>query len=197
MPNVLTKEDFIKELEKYAGKENLIHNFPNKTITIEETQKDGKGKIYLNISSYNDQTFFIKIDHKSHHTIGKKANLNDGIVLKVNLSTKEVLVLLFELKKQLRFKKLEHASKQLVSAYRFIKYLQLEECFEVEYKFYIGYKINNLKLDAVNLKTSNQYIFELFSAVYENKNKLPLMIPMCKFKEYNFEQLEFGEKISI
>ena len=118
-------------------------------------------------------------------------------MLKVNLIQKKISVLLFELKKQLRWNKLEKASIQLASAYRFIKYLQLEECFIVDYKFFIVYEINNLELDSDSLKTNNPYNSTLFSAVYEAKNELPIQIAFCKYKEFPFQEVKFGETISI
>lgn len=200
MTNVLEKDGFINELKKFTTvntNDNITTNFSNNIITINETEKDGQGEIYLDISSSDKNTFFIKIDNQSKHNIGIKSNHNDGIVLKINLSTKNISVFFVELKKQLRFNKLEKASTQLSSAYRFIKYLRLEECFEVNYKFFIVYEINNLEFDSDILKTNNKFQLALFNAIYEQKDILPLKIPLCKFKEYNFKQLRFGETIPI
>lgn len=200
MADILTKDDFIKELKKFTTvntSDNIIFDFPNSIITIDETEQDGKGKIYLNISSSDNNSFFIKINHQPNHTIGEKSNHNDGIVLKVNLSTKDISVFLFELKKQLRFNKLEKASVQLASAYRFIKYLELEECFKVNYNFFIVYETNNLESDSDVLKIANPFQLALFNSIYKDKDTLPLQIPLCKFKKYKFAQLKFDETISI
>jgi len=201
MPNVSTKDDFITELKKFTivnGQSNITTSFSNNTIVIDETEEEGKGEIYLDISSYDQKDiFFIKIDHYSNHTIGVKTNHNDGIVLKVNLHSKKISVYFFELKITLRFKSLEKASNQLVNAYRFIKYLQLEQCFKVDYKFFIAYKENNLDHDSDVLKTNNRFNMVLFNSIYENENEIPLLIPFCKYKTYNFEQLQFGSTIKI
>lgn len=200
MAKVSTKEEFIRELKKFTktnNKDNILFDFPNNIITIDETDKSGQGEIYLDISGYSDDTFFIKIDNQSGHNIGSTNKHNDGIVLKVNLEHKSISVFLFELKIQLRFNKLETASMQLHSAYRFIKYLQLEECFDVDYEFFIAYETNNIAFDIDILKTCNPFSFALFNALYENKNLIPLQIPFCAYKKYAFRQLVFGETIDI
>jgi len=200
MPKVSTKEAFIRELKKFTktnDKDNILLDFPDDIIKIDETEKSGQGQIYLDISEYNDDTFFIKIDNQSSHNIGSGNNHNDGIVLKVNLENKNISVFLFELKTQLRFNKLEKASSQLSSAYRFIKYLQFEECFEVDYTFFIAYEINNIQFDSDTLKINNPYKLALFEAIYENKNLIPLQIPLCGYKEYSFRQVVFGDTIKI
>ncbi|RUM43615.1 MAG: hypothetical protein DSY46_07805 [Hydrogenimonas sp.] len=197
MPIVDTKEKFIKELKKFTG-DNIFTSFKDDHIVIEETEEDGQGRVLLDISDYKDENiFFVKIEHKSSHTIGRNNNHNDGIVMKVNLDTQDIEVLLFELKKTLRFNKLETASKQLFNAYTFIKYLQLEECFQIVYKFYICYKANKLERDIDTLKDLQGYHFKLFEAVYEKKDQLPLMVPFCEYKEFEFYQIEFGETIRV
>jgi len=200
MPKVDIKENFIRELKKFTttnGNSNIISEFTSNKIKIEETESDGIGEIFLDISTYTDDTFFIKIDNKSEHNIGIKRNHNDGIVLKVNLDTQNISVFLFELKKQLRWSNLEKASTQLACSYRFIKYLQLEECFSVDYTFFVVYESNNITLDSDVLKTRNQFQLTLFSAIYENENKIPIQIPLCKYKKFPFKQVVFGETILI
>jgi len=200
MPKITTKQEFIKQLKQYTKTHqgsNIIDVFDDNKIIIEETEEDGKGEIYLDISSYLNDVFFIKITHQSVHNIGKK-NHNDGIVLKIDLENEEIVVYLFELKKQLRFNKLEKATIQLVSAYRFIKYLMLEECFQVKYKFFIAYEINNIGMDVLDLKSeTNKYALELYKSFVENKDTIPLQIPFCSFDKFDFKQVEFGNTIEI
>jgi len=201
MPKILTKQNFIDALKKFTstnGISNFIDIFPSNIITIDETSEDGAGEIYLDISAYSSsQIFFIKINHLSKHAIGEQKNHNDGIVLKVNLEEAKIYIYLFELKKQLRFNKLEKASKQLMSAYRFIKYMQLEECFEVKFKFHTVSELNNLSFDSDNIKHFTRYQKKLFDAVYENKDKIPLMIPFCNHQEYDFQHIDFGATLII
>jgi hypothetical protein len=200
MPIINSKQSFINELKKYVDfsttTSNIESNFSS-NIKIEERTDDGKGEIYLDISSYTDDTFFVKINHCSNHNIGTEKSHCDGIVLKVNLINKNIGIYCFELKKQLRFSNLEKALKQLANAYKFINYLQFEKCFALNYKFFIVYKDNNIDMDADSLKNGNQYHIKLFESVYENKNKVPLMIAFCKYEEFNFQQVEFGEEIAI
>ena len=201
MPNISSKKDFLDALEKFTYSNNNVNftdSFPSNKIKIEETEEDGKGEIYIDITSYSSHNiFFIKINHLSVHAIGKKKNHNDGIVLKVNLSEMKISVFLFELKKQLRFNKLEKAAIQLTSAYKFIKYMQFEECFEVDYQFHAVYETNNLPRDADSVKTFTRYQQNLFNSVFENKSTIPLLIPFCSFKEFNFKQISFGSTINI
>jgi len=200
MAKITTKEKFIKKLEEFTSDNsgnNITFEFSGEKIVIDEKSEDGAGEIYLDISNEQD-SFFVKIEHRNVHTIGKKQNHNDGIVLKVNLVRKEIKVFLFELKKQLRWNKLEKASTQLAFAYRFIKYLQFEECFNIEYKFFIVYKDNNLEREADTLKVGlNGYNFKLFESVYEKKDYIPIQIPFCKYKEFSFKQVEFDSTITI
>lgn len=200
MPIINSKQSFINELKKYVDfgttPSNIEFNFSS-NIKIEERTDDGKGEIYLDISSYSEDTFFVKINHCSNHTMGTENSHCDGIVLKVNLDTKNIEIYCFELKKQLRFNKLEKASKQLANAYKFINYLQFEKCFNLNYNFFIVYQDNNIYMDADSLKSGNQYHIKLFESVYENKNKVPLMIAFCKYEEFNFQQVEFGKEIAI
>jgi len=200
MPNVSSKEQFIKELKKFTNTShgnNIEIDFLNEII-INETEADGRGEIYLDISNYTtNENFFIKITHQPNHSIGENVNHNDGIVLKVNLINKQVDIFMFELKTQLRFSNLKTASKQLASAYKFMKYLHLEECFNVNYKFFLVYNINNIERDSDELKGNKNYYDMLFEAVYEKKDKIPLMVPLCKYKEYDFAQLNFGARITI
>jgi len=197
MPIVDTKEKFIETLKKFTGS-NIFTSFQNYQIIIEETEEDGQGSVILDISDYKDKNiFFVKIKHTSSQVINKNKNINDGIVLKVNIDSQEIEVFLFELKTKLTFQKLELASKQLFNAYAFIKYLQLEECFKVVYKFYICYKTNDLERDSDSLKNLQKYQFKLFEAVYEKKGQLPLMVPFCKYKEFEFYQMEFGEVVKV
>ena len=201
MPIISNKDSFINELKKYidfnVGISNVEYEFSSNTIKIEERTDDGRGEIYLDISSYSDDTFFVKINHCSNHTMGNENSHCDGIVLKVNLTIKKIEIYCFELKKQLRFNKLEKASKQLANAYRFINYLQLEKCFDLSYKFFIAYNDNNINMDADTLKNVNSYQNKLFESVFECKNKVPLMIAFCKYEEFDFQQVEFGQKIAI
>jgi len=140
MPRVLIKEHFIKELIKFTKtnhSDNIKIDFENQII-IEETEEDGKGEIYLDISNYiNSDTSFIKIEHLSVHTIG------------------------------------------------------------VKYKFFIAYKENNLQRDSDVLKSNNRFNIELFNAIYENKNKIPLLSSFCEYKKYDFQQVVFGETIIL
>lgn len=198
MPVINNQNEFISELAKFVGIGNIIHTFSNDKIIIDEKSEEGSGEVYLDISTYNGSSvFFVKINHWSSHNIGSFNQHNDGIVLKVNLLEREVEVSLFELKKQLRFNKLEKATAQLVNAYRLIKYLQLEECFSVKYKFFVAYQDNNLHFDSDSLKTMSEYQIKLFNAVYKNMNTIPLFIPMCEYKVYDFEQVVFGASIAI
>lgn len=201
MPKTLSKQDFLVKLEEFTFSSldsNFIYDFPNNKIIIEETESDGQGEIYLDITPYSSsEVFFIKINHLTVHAIGKKKNHNDGIVLKVDLEEKKISVFLFELKKQLRFNKLEKAAKQLSSAYKFIKYMQFEECFEVDYLFHAVYETNNLSREADSVKMFTQYQQKLFNAVFKNKETIPLLIPFCAFQEFNFKQINFGSTITI
>lgn len=201
MPKILTREDFIKELKKFTatnGDSNLVDTFQNNKITIDETSEDGIGEINIDISAYvSTEIFFIKINHLANHAIGEQKNHNDGIILKVDLEAAEIGVYLFELKKQLRFNKLEKASKQLISAYRFIKYMQLEECFNISYKFHTASQINNLSIDSDDIKNFTPYQQELFDAVYKNKTKIPLLMTFCNYQEYDFQHVNFGNTIII
>ena len=195
------KQRFIETLKKFTTtnrSSNFIESFPNDIITISETESEGRGEIYLDISAYSSSSiFFIKINHLANHTIGKENNHNDGIVLKVDLAKSHITVYLFELKKQLRFNKLEKAAKQLMSAYRFVKYMQLEECFDIKYKFHTVCKINNLSLDSDAMKNFTRYQKKLFDAVYENKNKIPLLSLFCSYKEHDFQHINFGDTVTI
>jgi hypothetical protein len=201
MAQIQNKHEFIKELEKFTKTGhgvNIAYEFLDKKIIIEEKEESGRGHIVLDISSYDeDKYLFVKIEHWSNHTIGSSDKHNDGIVLKVNLLEKNIDVFLFELKIQLRYNNLQKASAQLANAYRFIKYLQLEECFEVQYKFYIAYKENSIDRDADKLKTLTRFSLKLFKSVYENQNTIPLQIPFCRYREFNFQQLTFGQTIII
>ena len=198
---ISNKKEFIKVLEEFTkvnNKSNVLSEFNNHKIIIDETENEGRGEIYLDISEYKQSNiFFIKISHISTHTIGKNNTHNDGIVLKVDLDNELIEVFLFELKKQLRFNKLEKAVKQLANAYRFIGYMQLENCFKLKYNFFIAYKINNIAREYDNLKEARGYQFELFNAIFQNKDKIPIQIPFCKYIEFNFQQVKFGEKIKI
>jgi len=198
---ISNKKEFIKVLEEFTkvnNKSNVLSEFNNHKIIIDETENEGRGEIYLDISEYKQSNiFFIKISHISTHTIGKNNTHNDGIVLKVDLDNELIEVFLFELKKQLRFNKLEKAVKQLANAYRFIGYMQLENCFKLKYNFFIAYKINNIAREYDNLKEARGYQFELFNAIFQNKDKIPLQIPFCKYKEFDFRQVEFGSIIKI
>lgn len=199
MPIIRTKDGFLEELKKYINfnsKSNICSEFESE-IKVEERTEDGKGEIYLDISNKDKDVFFVKINHCQNHTIGTENNHNDGIVLKVNLNINEIAVYFFELKKNLRFNKLETASKQLANAYKLISYLQLEKCFNVSYTFCIAYDEDNLKIDADALKTSNRYNSQLFTSVYENKNTIPIMMAFCKYYEFNFIKIKFGKRIKI
>jgi len=202
MPIVNNKNDFICALEKFVNfgtSNNIEINFENNQIVIEELEKDGKGEIYLDISSSasENNNFFIKIKHCPNHTIGSNPNHNDGIVLKVNLITKNIEVFCFKLKKQLRLNKLEKASKQLVSAYRFISYMQFEKCFSVKYKFFISYQSNNLEDDADSLKNIDSYNYKLFNSIYKKEQQIPLLVPFCSYEKFDVQQVEFGNVIVI
>lgn len=200
MPIICDKESFISELKKYTdfpASSNIESNFSSSNIKIEERTEDGKGEIYLDISSYSDDTFFVKINHCSNHTMGTENNHCDGIVLKVNLITKHIEIYCFELKKQLRLNKLEKASKQLANAYKFINYLQFDKCFNLNYKFFIAYDNNNIMMDSDSLKNENRYQDKLFASVFEDKDKIPLIISFCKYEEFDFQQVKFGQKIAI
>ena len=200
MPDISTKENFIKELTKFTKTshgDNLEVNFST-DILIEETEKGGKGKIHLDISKYIDSPdFFIKIAHQPNHTIGDEVKHNDGIIIKVNLIKKQIDIFMFELKKTLRFNNLKIASKQLASAYRFMRFLDFEECFSVNYKFFLVHETNNLERDSDELKGKRGYYNVLFEAVYEKKTKIPLMIPLCKYRTYDFAQLSFDSRTAI
>ena len=202
MPEIKNKQAFINQLKQYSTtseNNNLFYEFSDSKIIIEETEEDGRGEIYLDISSYsyNQDIFFLKIIHQPNHNIGINPNHNDGIVLKVDLQTKKIVVYLFELKKQLRFNKLKKANKQLTSAYKFIKYLMLEECFSIEYNFFIVYDINNIEFDIGDLKQENKFEYELYMSIYENKDSFPIQIPFCRYKTFNFRQIIFGQTIEI
>lgn len=200
MPNIRDKEEFLEELIKLTKTKTHGDNaevISSEKITIDEITESGQGEIYLNISKYvTTSVFFIKIKHQPNHTIGEVPKHNDGIVLKINLEDKAIEVFLFELKKTLRFDNLKTASQQLASAYKFIRYLQLEKCFGLEYKFFIAYKVNRMDRDSDELKNTGYY-GKLFEAVYEKKELIPLMIPFCKYENYNFQELKFGSTISI
>ncbi|MDK9693885.1 MAG: hypothetical protein OEL19_06540, partial [Sulfurimonas sp.] len=175
-----------------------VYTFPSNIIKVDETSEDGVGEINIDISAYvSTEIFFIKINHLANHAIGEQKNHNDGIVLKVDLEAAEIGVYLFELKKQLRFNKLEKASKQLMSAYRFIKYMQLEECFNINYKFHTASEINNLSMDSDAIKNFSRYQKGLFDAVYKSKNKIPLLAAFCDYQEYDFQHVNFGNTITI
>ena len=65
MPIISNKDSFINELKKYidfnVGISNVEYEFSSNNIKIEERTDDGRGEIYLDISSYSDDTFFVKI----------------------------------------------------------------------------------------------------------------------------------------
>jgi len=196
MAQIKNRDDFITELKKFDSK--VRYEFSNQKIIIEETEEKGKGEIFLDISNYShDNYLFAKIEHRKSHTIGENGQHNDGIILKINLIDKRIDVHFFELKKQLTFKALLTASNQLANAYRFIKYLQLEECFVVKYRFYIVYQENNIGKDASILKDLKGFNWKLFKAIYKNQDKIPLKIPFCKYREFDFQQVEFGKTIQI
>ena len=201
MANISTKEQFLKTLQEFTKvnrQNNTISEFQDDKIVIDETEDEGKGEIYLDISQYRQsEIFFVKIAHLSTHTIGTNNSHNDGIVLKVDLNRRLIEVFLFELKKQLRFNKLEKAVKQLASAYRFVNYMQLDNCFGVKYNFFIVYKTNNIAREYDNLKDIRGYQMKLFTTIFEKKDKIPIQIPFCKYREFDFQQIQFGETISI
>lgn len=200
MPKITTQDDFVKELIKLTKTSHgtNVEEILSQEILIDEIEESGQGEIYLDISSYRTTSvFFIKIIHQPNHVIGEVVKHNDGIVLKINLEDKVIEVFLFELKTTLRFDNLKTASKQLVSGYRFIQYLQLEKCFTLKYKFFIAYKVNNIERDVDDLKNISGYYSKLFEAVYENKELIPLMIPFCVYEDYSFQKLTFDSKISI
>jgi hypothetical protein len=200
MPKVKTKAAFIQHLKMFTStiqKECLSDIFKDHCIVIEEKEELGKGSISLDIAAYaQSEVFFVHIDHQSSHTIGQFKNHNDGIVLKVDLQAKKIDVFLFELKKTLNLDQLEKAAKQLANAYRFIRYLQLEECFELHYTCYLVYQ-NELKKTAESLKITKGFEFKLFEAVYENSTTIPLMLPLCPYKRYPFQKIRFGETIRL
>lgn len=198
MPKVECVESFINELKKYTGEDNIIESITSGQIVIEETEDDGKGEVYINtVSPSSSNISYIKIKHCNYHTIGNVQSHNDGIILKIDFDKKEINVLCFELKKQLRFNKLEKAAKQLTNAYRFINYLQLDKCFQLTYKFYIAYESNNLEMDSLSLKTTDRYNTKLFQNVQDKTNKIPLQIPFCRYEEFDFEEVIFGNSITI
>lgn len=203
MPTVATKNEFIERLEKFTangGNKNFECVFAGGRITIDETSADGAGEIYIDISRYaaNGPVFFLKIKHCSVHNIGACQRHNDGIVLKVDMLNKTVDVLLFELKKQIRWNKVETAMMQLTQAYRFIRYIQLEACFTVRYSFYLAYETNNIAFDHMDAKLLNGlYQTKLYTSFIEQKDRIPLMIPLCSYELFPFRQLDFGETITV
>jgi len=198
MSKAKTKEEFIKHLKMFTNtnrKECLSDIFEDHCIVIEEKEVSGKGSIFLDIAAYaQSEVFFVHIDHQPSHTIGHSNNHNDGIVLKVDLQAKKIDVFLFELKKTLTLDQLEKAAKQLANAYRFVRYLQLEECFELHYTCYLVYQ-NDLKKTAESLKSAKRFEFAFFNAVYENSTTIPLMLPLCRYKRYPFQKIRFGDTI--
>jgi len=73
----------------------------------------------------------------------------------------------------------------------------MEECFHVEYNFFIVYETNNIHLDIGDLKQENKFKFELYKSIHEDRNIIPIQIPFCIFKTFNFKQVEFGSTIQI
>ena len=69
--------------------------------------------------------------------------------------------------------------------------------FNVEYYFYIVYEINNINLDTLDLKLENRFEFELHRTINENKDVIPLQIPFCTYRRFNFKQIKFGDTIKI
>lgn len=198
MPKVSTQKEFVDYLKIFTNKEYLSDMFDDHRIVIEEKEKSGEGSISLDIGAYaQSDIFFIHINHQPLHTMGQFKNHNDGIVLKVDLQTKMIDVLLFELKKTLIPEQLQKAAKQLASAYRFIRYLQLEECFDLHYTCCLVYQKNELKKSAEYLKTCNGFDFALFDAVYQNSSTIPLMLPLCRYKQYPFRTIHFGETVRL
>lgn len=185
--------EFKKQLLKYVDSSNLSIIRTSKRTKIEELNDDGKGEVYVNVVS-ND---IIQIILSPKIAIGKNKNNNDGLLLSIDFSKKSINIYIFELKKQLRFNKLEKATKQLYNAYIFIKYLNLEDCFDINYYFYIATKENNLKKDYEDIKVLTPYQIKLFKSVYENKTKIPIMQTFCKYKEFDFKLLNFGEIINV
>lgn len=201
MPKVSTQKEFVDYLKTFTNKEDkeyLSDIFDNHRIVIEEKEKSGEGSIFLDIGAYaQSNIFFIHINHQPLHTMGQFKNHNDGIVLKVDLQTKTIDALLFELKKTLTQDQLQKAAKQLASAYRFIRYLQLEECFDLHYTCYLVYQKNKLTKSAESLKTAKGFDFALFDAVYQNSPTIPLMLPLCGYKQYPFRTIRFGETVRL
>ena len=204
MPIIKNKKEFLKSLLNFTNtgdKNNYTDVFSDNKILINETEESGLAEIFLDISSYTitDELFFIKIDHVSNHNIGHLGNSNrhcDGIVLKVDLINKKINIYLFELKRTLSFSKLQNdAIKQLQQAYYFIHYLNLHECFELDYKLFIGYKRELISREYEILKTLNGYNQKLFNAWTESK--IPIMLPFCKYKYLNFQTVQFNSTIVI
>jgi hypothetical protein len=186
-------EEFKEELLTYVNDDKLFIIQKNNITKIEELQESGKGEIYAVAKTDS----FIQIIPSSDIAIGRHKQNNDGILISVDFAKKNIDIYLFELKKQLRFQNLEKATKQLYMAYIFIKYLNLECCFNVNYSFFVATKENNLKKNYQVLKNLSPYQMKLFESVYENKEVIPIMQIFCKYKEFKFKLLNFGEIIEI
>lgn len=205
MPIINNKDSFLESLINFthtgAHGDNCTHIFPNDKILINETEESGLAEIFLDISSYTitDNFFFVKINHLPNHSIGHRSDANkhnDGIVLKVDLINKKINIYLFELKTTISFSKLQNeAIKQLQQAYYFINYLNLNECFELEYKLLIGYETELISREFEILKTLNGYNQKLFNSWSDNK--IPIMLPFCKYKYLSFQTVKFNSTIVI
>ncbi len=186
-------KDFKKQLLQYIDEDKIILGKRGSRIKIEELQDSGKGEIYIDIIGDD----IIQIIPSEKISIGKNRTNCDGIVLSIDFKNKYVDVYVIELKKSLRMSNLEKATKQLYSAYVFIKYLNLEECFNVKYYFFIAIDENRLKLDYQSLKIANPYKSTLFESVYKNRDKIPIMQTFCKYSFFDFQLLQFGDSLSI
>jgi len=205
MPIINNKSSFLKTLFNFTNTgthgNNCTYEFNDNRISIKETETSGLAEIFLDISSYNinDSFFFIKIDHLPNHSIGHLSDSNkhnDGIVLKVDLINKKIGIYLFELKTTISFSKLQNeAIKQLQQAYYFINYLNLNECFELEYKLLIGYQTELISREYEILKTLKGYNQKLFNGWSDNK--IPIMLPFCKYKYLSFQTVKFNSTIII
>ncbi len=202
MPNILNKKGFIDRLSSFLGK-NYVSEVNSSIIKIEETEKSGKGEIFLDFSDkiIDKEHFLLKIKHDNTHKIGKdklSIKISDGIILYVNLKIFIVEIFLCELKTSATTQNIEKAQLQLSSANRLIDTLNLDCKFKVNRNIIIGFKNNRYNsLELRNLNINNIELRKLHEVWKDNKNKFPIINLFCKDSYYNFYKIEFDNTQKI
>ncbi len=202
MGKIESKEDFMKiwnHTFKCQCKET------DSTVKIAETQREGRGEIFLKFPIANSSKQFVlqcELSQGLDISYLRSSKRPDGLVFFVDLAKRIIQIYIVELKKTIT-RKLEAANEQINTLFYFIQSLSLEKCFDVRYYCVIGYQNCNEQNVASKIMPNieNKFIAKLYDGFLEScKNKkgyMPIRYPFCKFETYELFSIRFNETLEI